>query len=110
MISYCGIECSHCEAFQATQEDNDEKRAVVAENWSVRYKADIKPEQINCHGCKSAEQKFFFCESMCDIRKCARSRSVANCAVCNDYICDTLSNFILMAPEIGTALEAIRQK
>ena len=42
MIACCGLDCSKCEAYQATREDNDVKRAQVAKEWSVRYDADIK--------------------------------------------------------------------
>ena len=35
MIACCGLDCSKCEAYLATQEDNDVKRAEVAKKWSV---------------------------------------------------------------------------
>jgi len=44
MIACCGLDCSKYEAYLATLEDNDVKRAKVAKNWSVQYNTDIKPE------------------------------------------------------------------
>ena len=52
MLGCCGLKCNECEAFLATQADDDEQRRAVAENWSKTYDADIKPEQINCDGCR----------------------------------------------------------
>ncbi len=107
MLAYCGLNCSSCDAYLATQENNDAKREKTAQTWSKMYNADIKPEQINCNGCKSEGVKFSHCD-VCEIRQCCISNSVDNCAVCEKYICDTLSKFIKLAPEAGIALEKLR--
>jgi hypothetical protein len=107
MIAYCGLNCSNCDAYRATQEDNDDKRIETARKWSKMYQADITPDQINCDGCNSGGVKFFHC-NMCDIRQCCISNNVENCAACENYICDILAGFIKLAPEAGRALEKLR--
>ena len=107
MTAYCGLNCSKCEAYIATLENDDAKRAETARKWSDLYQADIRPEQINCKGCKSNGVRFSHCD-VCHIRQCCLSKGVDNCAVCEDYICDKLSAFISLAPEAGQALEKIR--
>jgi hypothetical protein len=108
MIAYCGIDCSKCEGYLATQADSDSKRSAVAQKWSALYKAEIKSDQINCDGCKSEGRKFFYCDNLCELRRCCISKGFENCAACDEYVCITLSGFIKVAPEAGIALEKLR--
>jgi hypothetical protein len=108
MIAYCGANCSECECFLATKEDNQEKRKEVAEKWSIQYNTEITAEQINCSGCKSSGVKFFFTESICEIRKCNIEKGSVNCAECAEYKCEKLLKFIELAPQVENALEALR--
>ena len=107
MIAYCGLDCSECDAYHATKENSDLKRKETAKKWSQMYNHDIKPEQINCDGCKSTGTRFFHCNH-CEIRQCCISKGTEHCAACDDYICGTLAAFIKLAPQAGVALEKLR--
>jgi len=109
LIGVCGITCTECLAFIATQKDNNDERAKVAETWSKQFSSDIKPENINCNGCISeGDVHFMYCD-MCEIRKCGVERKLDNCAYCDDYICEKLEGFFKMAPEAKVALDGIRE-
>ncbi len=109
MISYCGMDCSKCEGYLATHENDNVKRKDVADKWTVEYNTEIRPEQINCNGCKSNSEKFFFTETICEIRKCNIEHDTDNCSECPHYKCEKLDNFIALAPLVGDALEALRK-
>jgi len=109
MIAYCGIVCTECPAFVATQKDDNAKRKEVAEQWAKQYNMPIKPEDINCDGCKSLGSRIINYCNICEIRKCGREKQVENCAYCDDYACEKLTKFIAMVPHARTALEGIRK-
>ena len=110
MVAYCGLVCTECPAYKATQEDDDSARAKVAEAWSKQFKHDFKTEDINCNGCLAAgEMQFGYC-SMCNVRKCGVERKVLNCAYCVEYPCDKLKDFHAQVVEAKAKLDAIRKK
>ena len=109
MMAYCGLICTKCPAYIATQKDSDEERKKVAEMWSEEFKSEIKFEDINCDGCLAEKGKLFGYCSQCKIRKCARVKNLENCAYCDDYPCERLNKFFGFAPEAKNKLDEIKQ-
>jgi len=108
MVSMCGLKCGECGAFIATRDNDDAKREETARMWSTMYGVEIKPSDINCSGCLSKDGVLFHHCTVCEIRKCGMERGVVNCAHCDDYACERLTEFFGMAPECRTTLDAIR--
>ncbi len=110
MLAYCGLLCSKCPTFIATRKDDQKQREEVARVWSKEYQAEIKPEDINCDGCKSETGRLFNHCKVCKVRGCAREKGVDNCAYCPEYACSELSAILNFVPAAKTALEEIREK
>lgn len=110
MIAFCGLACHECPTLLATKADDDEKRAAVARKWSELFKADIKPEMINCDGCLTVEGSLFGYCSMCETRKCGMERGVDNCGYCDEYPCDKLDFIFNAAPGAKKRLDDIHSK
>lgn len=108
LVSHCGLLCGECGAYLATQDDDDNRRAEIAREWSKMYEAELSASDINCDGCLSDGPRLFHHATVCEIRKCAKARSVVNCAHCEDYPCDRLSALFEMVPDARTRLDAIR--
>ena len=107
IVAFCGLTCTRCAAYLATQNDNDEERRRVAETRSQQYNSDIKPEDINCDGCLPGHTRYFHHRSACDIRACGVARKVENCACCDDYFCERLEHFYRFVPAARTRLDSI---
>lgn len=108
MLAYCGIDCAGCPALIATRTSDEALRRKTAAEWSKSFGHDFKPEDINCTGCSSDGAHIGYCDSMCEIRKCARGRRLESCAACADYGCATLAGFLAKAPEVKARLDALR--
>ena len=37
MISFCGLDCSQCEAYKATQVNDEAAKKIVAEKWQREF-------------------------------------------------------------------------
>ena len=99
-IAYCGLNCEKCDAYIATMNDDDELRKKTAKLWSKLNQTEILPEMINCEGCRFDGMKTPFCDSICQIRQCALSKSVETCADCEKIkCCEKLSVITSNDPE-----------
>ena len=73
-VAFCCLDCSKCDAYRATVRKDDALRAEVAARWRM------KPQQIECLGCKSATALF-----NCTLKQCATKRGRPTCAHCPDF-------------------------
>ncbi len=93
--AYCGLDCETCEARIATINDDNELRTKVAREWSEMNQTDISPEMINCAGCRVEGIKFAYCDSMCEIKKCALSKELETCGCCTEMRTCSKVNMII---------------
>ena len=95
LIAYCGLNCGTCDARAATIRDDNGLREKTARLWSELNGAEITPEMINCTGCRTEGVKTPYCEAMCPIRQCARSRKISTCGECPEMdTCEKLGMII----------------
>ena len=109
MIAYCGLICTECPAYLATQANDRAELERVAAMWREEYNApNITVESVICDGCIVGGHKCGHCAE-CDIRACAMALNVANCAHCADYTCEKLEKFFGFVPGARGVLDEIRQ-
>lgn len=106
-IAYCGINCSKCPAYIATQNNNRKKLGNLANEWSTE-RMKFQAEDLLCDGCHSSNRIFVWCKS-CDIRKCAIEQGLKNCAYCSGYPCAKLDLCHEQEPEAKENLDRIKE-
>jgi len=109
MIAYCGLVCTSCPAYIATQNNDQEALQKVAEQWSKEFNATLTAKDVLCDGCLATTDRHIGHWSECKIRACAVEKEVRNCAHCSDYACEELKGFFGFAPEAKATLEEIRK-
>ena len=109
MIAYCGLVCTDCEAYQATQAKDQAALERVSAHWRELFNTTaITAATVLCDGCLSTDGwKCSHCAE-CNIRACAIQHGVANCAHCSDFVCAQLESFLNYAPEARTVLNQVK--
>jgi hypothetical protein len=113
IIAYCGLPCHECPIYLATREvDKSKKEKMIddiihqcKEHYGIEYKiTDI----TDCDGCNLGNGRLFKGCVDCKIRKCAITRGIKNCAYCEEYACDLLTEFFKTDPGAKLRLDKIR--
>ena len=109
MIAYCGLVCTDCPAYVATQADDRAALEQVAAQWREEYNApNITVEYVICDGCLTTDGRRCGHCAECEIRACGIERGVVNCAHCDEYSCEKLEGFFGFAPDARAVLDGIR--
>lgn len=109
MIAFCGLICTECEGYQATQANDEEWKERLALRAREEYgAADATAEGVTCDGCLAFHGRLSGYCTKCEIRACGVERSVDNCGVCPDYTtCEKIAGFIEMVPAVKITLDTI---
>ena len=111
MIAACGIDCSTCEAFLATQANDEDEKERIAVKWRELFHAPgIDAAYVTCDGCLAGERAGGH-QAECDIRVCAVGRGLPNCAHCGEFeSCAKLEAFLQFVPPARASLQTTRRE
>jgi len=110
MIGICGLNCSDCPIFKATQNNDDNVRRKLAKKWASK-ESPLEPKDINCQGCLTDRKPKFKYIHLCEVRMCGLKNKVENCAHCSEYTCPELDQHLKQSgfAKAKAKLEAIRK-
>lgn len=108
MVAYCGLICSDCPAYIATQADDIAGLENVVAEWTRAHGVTgLAVDSVRCDGCLGPEgRKVGHCLE-CEVRLCALGRGVKNCAHCSDYGCSTIEAFFGFVPDARSTLDRL---
>ncbi len=91
-VSFCGLDCSRCPVFCATQKGDAPLRKRTARSWSRLLDLNLTEADMVCEGCRSAVTMPH--SARCEIRACCAGRNMENCSVCADRTsCKRMDDF-----------------
>jgi hypothetical protein len=108
IIAACGLVCSECPAYVATQNGDEEAIAKMAADAAAKLDREVNPEEVLCDGCLAESDRKCGYTAECEIRACVLGRGFANCAYCDEYVCEKLTGFLESAPGVKEVLDGIR--
>ena len=109
MIAFCGLVCTECAGYLATQANDWAELERLAAKAREEYNVPTATaEGVLCDGCLSdTGRKCGYC-AQCEIRACGVARGVANCGHCPDYACEKLTAFFGMVPAARGVLDGVQ--
>jgi hypothetical protein len=111
LAGICGLDCAACEAYLATQANDEPWKERVAAKWRTENNnptCDVA--YVTCDGCLAVTGRLGGHCPECAVRTCGVSRGLASCAYCGEYSsCVTLSDFLNHVPYLRARLDGIRQ-
>jgi hypothetical protein len=110
MTACCGLVCTNCPAYLATQANDDVAREKTVALYEKKFGFKLKPEEINCDGCLSVGGRLIGYCQVCEIRKCAIEKKVTTCAMCDEQPCDRLERFHEFSPDAKAGFDALVSK
>lgn len=100
IIACCGVECTACDAFISTRDNNDELKQKTAALWAQQLDVSVDPEYISCDGCQQTSGRHLAYCAMCGIRNCCLERKLDTCAQCDEYVCERLQKGFVFMSEV----------
>lgn len=109
MIAFCGLDCAQCEAYKATQANDDAAKLAVARKWEKEFHIPkVELSDVTCDGCTTFGKRLSGYCTQCKVRECAVAKGVVNCAYCTEYAsCTTLNGFLANVPVAKANLDQI---
>ena len=98
ILTRCGYRCDLCLAYKPNVEKNPSNQQKLSDGWFKYFGFRLPPESILCDGCMADNPKLI--DRTCPVRPCVIARELENCAQCDDYVCEKLTQRLVVFEDI----------
>lgn len=98
ILTRCGFRCDLCLAYRPNITANPDNRQKLSDGWFKYFGFRIPPEEILCDGCMSKNPRLL--DLSCPVRPCVIQKDLENCARCESYICEKLTERLIVFEDI----------
>jgi Protein of unknown function (DUF3795) len=98
ILTRCGYRCDLCLAYQPNVEANPANRQILSDGWHQYFGFRLKADAICCNGCMAEDPKLI--DQSCPVRPCVIEKRLENCAQCEQYVCEKLTERLVIYEEV----------
>jgi len=98
ILTRCGYRCDLCLAYKPNIEKNPANQQKLSDGWFKYYGFRLPAAEICCDGCMSGNPKLI--DRSCPVRPCVIERGLDNCSQCEQYICERLSERLIVLEQV----------
>jgi hypothetical protein len=98
ILTRCGYRCDLCLAYKPNVEKNPTNQQKLSDGWFKYFGFRLPASEICCDGCMSDNPKLI--DQSCPVRPCVIARGLDNCAQCEQYVCEKLTQRLVVFGEV----------
>ncbi len=104
ILTRCGYRCDLCLAYRPNVEVHPSNQQKLSDGWHRYFGFRIAPEKIICDGCMSENPELI--DQACPVRPCVIEKGWANCAQCEQYVCEKITERLVVYEEVKERIGA----
>jgi hypothetical protein len=98
VLTRCGYRCDLCLAYRPNITANPSNRQKLSDGWFKYFGFRLPAAEICCDGCMADDPKLI--DQSCPVRPCVIESGLENCAQCEHYVCERLSERLVVHEEV----------
>lgn len=98
ILTRCGYHCDLCLAYRPNVAANPTNRQKLSDGWFKYFGFRLPPAQICCDSCMAENPQLI--DKSCPVRPCVLEKGLENCAQCEQYVCEKLTERLVIYEEV----------